>query len=246
MGLGVVRPGCTAISLGTSDTVFDLMPIAAPDPGGAGHVFGAPTGDFMALICFRNGSLARERVRDRFGMDWNAFSAALRATPPGNGGALMLPWFEPEITPPVSRPGMQAAGLSDGDAAAPPAAWVRACVEGQVLAMRRHGAWAAPSVTRIHAAGGAARNPEVLQVISDVFGAPVHRVRVGNAACLGAALRAAHADRASDRGIDRWDDLVERFVDTDPPLHPDPGLGDVYRLAETRQAELESHALGGA
>ena len=63
-------------------------------PDGTGHVFSAPTGDFMGMTVFQNGSLARERVRDAYGLDWAAFEAALRATPAGNGGAMMLPWFE--------------------------------------------------------------------------------------------------------------------------------------------------------
>ena len=41
----------------------------------------------------------RQMIRDRYGMDWSRFSAALTATPAGNGGAMLLPWFEPEITP---------------------------------------------------------------------------------------------------------------------------------------------------
>ena len=32
----------------------------------------------MALTCFANGSLARERVRDSHGLDWDGFAAALR------------------------------------------------------------------------------------------------------------------------------------------------------------------------
>ena len=32
----------------------------------------------MSLICFRNGSLAREAVRDRYGLDWAGFEDALR------------------------------------------------------------------------------------------------------------------------------------------------------------------------
>jgi xylulokinase len=38
------------------------------DPRGYGHVFGNPAGRFMSLICFKNGSLAREKIRDRFGL----------------------------------------------------------------------------------------------------------------------------------------------------------------------------------
>ncbi len=103
MGVGLVREGRVAISLGTSDTIFGLMTEPRVDPHGIGHVFGSPTGDYMGLTCFSNGSLARERVRDAFGMTWREFSAALDATPAGNDGRILLPWFAPEITPAVPR-----------------------------------------------------------------------------------------------------------------------------------------------
>lgn len=39
---------------------------------------------------FKNGSLTRERIRDQLypGGSWEGFSAALRATPPGNDGII--------------------------------------------------------------------------------------------------------------------------------------------------------------
>ncbi len=49
----------------------------APDPRGFGHVFGNPGGGFMSLICFVNGSLAREAVANKFGLDWPAFDRSL-------------------------------------------------------------------------------------------------------------------------------------------------------------------------
>ena len=61
IGTGLVREGVAAISLGTSDTIFSLMREPRTDTGGTGNVFGAPTGDFMGLTCFANGSIARER-----------------------------------------------------------------------------------------------------------------------------------------------------------------------------------------
>ena len=101
IGTGLVREGRLAVSLGTSDTVFGLMREPRVDSTGTGHVFGSPTGDFMGLTCFKNGSLARERVRDTWRLSWPEFSAILAATPAGNGGRVLLPWYEPEITPPV-------------------------------------------------------------------------------------------------------------------------------------------------
>ena len=66
IGVGLVREGRVGISLGTSDTLFGLMKEPRVDRSGTGHVFGAPTGDYMGLTCFSNGSLARERIRDAF------------------------------------------------------------------------------------------------------------------------------------------------------------------------------------
>src|SRR4029453_5814436 len=114
VGVGLVREGRLAISLGTSDTVFGLMREPRVDRSGTGHVFGSPTGDYMGLTCFKNGSLARERIRDEFGLAWPTFAESLRRTPPGNGGRIMLPWFEPEITPTVLTPGARRYGLDPG------------------------------------------------------------------------------------------------------------------------------------
>jgi xylulokinase len=179
------------------------------DPTGTGHVFGAPTGDFMGLTCFANGSLARERVRDQFGLTWSAFSAALLATSPGNGGRILLPWFEPEITPPVLEPGARRYGLAIDDAAGN----ARAVVEAQMLSMKLHSRWMHTDCSTIHATGGASRNPEILQVMADVFGAEVYQFAIGNSACLGAALRARHADAIANGGPLEWTDVVADVVE---------------------------------
>jgi xylulokinase len=232
VGVGAVTPGVTAISLGTSDTLFAPVTEPTPDPSGAAHVFGAPTGAFMSLVCLRNGSLAREHVRDTFGLDWDGFSEALRSTAPGNQGALMLPWVEPEITPPVPRAGIRRSGLDEDDGPAN----VRAVVEGQMLAMALHSSWAMPRVERIHATGGAARNPEILQVMADVFDAPVHRMEVANSACLGAALRAVHADATSQGLPTSWEDVVAEFADPSPDAAARPRADAVRIYRDMRRA----------
>jgi sugar (pentulose or hexulose) kinase len=140
----------------------------------------------MGITVFRNGSLARERVRDESGLDWIGFSEALRTTEPGNGGAMMLPWFEPEITPSVPHALVQRIGL-DG---APPARHVRAIVEAQTLAMARHSMWMGITPRTIYATGGASANREILQVVADVFNADVYPFDSTDSPALGAALRA--------------------------------------------------------
>ncbi len=236
IGTGLIREGRVAVSLGTSDTIFGLMDAPRVDAAGDGHVFGAPTGAWMGLTCFRNGSLARERVRDDYRMDWPAFSAALAATPPGNGGALMLPWFEPEITPTVARPGVHRLGLDSSDAAAN----VRAVVEAQMMALARHSAWMGVAVDVVHATGGAAVNPAILQVMADVMNAEVREFAVANSAALGAALRAVHADRLGSNRPAGWDEVIAGFAEpAGVAARPVPANVRVYADMRPRYAAFE-------
>jgi xylulokinase len=241
VGVGLVREGRAAISLGTSDTVFALMREPRVDPGGTGHVFGAPTGDYMGLTCFSNGSLARERIRDAYGLTWSGFSRALDMTPPGNRGRMLLPWFEPEITPDVPSAGVRRFGLDPDDAAGN----VRALIEAQQMAMAFHSRWMPVPIDTIYATGGASANEYILQVMADVFGAEVHRFEVANSAALGAALRALHADRAAGGQPITWDDAVSGLAEPVPGsrLRPDPQRHEMYRRLTAAYAAFEARAL---
>jgi xylulokinase len=241
IGSGVVREGRLAVSLGTSDTVCGLMREPRIHEAGIGYVSASPTGEYMGTTVFKNGSLARERVRDGYGLDWAGFSAALAATPPGNGGAIMLPWFDPEITPHVAAPHVHRFDLDPADVAGN----VRAIVEAQMMAMANHSRWMGGSPAVVHATGGAAGNRAVLQVMADVFGAEVVRSRTRNGAALGAALRAWHADRlASGRPID-WEQAVAGFTDPDPDwrFQPRPEAVAAYAALRERYAQCEAAAL---
>ena len=189
VGVGTREPGEAVLSLGTSDTYFCLLADVAVDPDQGGHVFIAPSGHPMSLICFRNGSLAREAVRDCYGLDWRGFEDALRATPPGNDGMMMLPWFEPEIVPRVASPRVIKLGSLE-DAPEQAAHNCRAVVEGQFLSMRLNSEWMATRPSRIVATGGGSRNRELLQVAADVMGCRIEGQELSDGAALGAALRA--------------------------------------------------------
>jgi xylulokinase len=241
IGTGLVDEGRLGISLGTSDTSFGLMSAPRFDAAGTGHVFGAPTGDFMGLTVFSNGSLTRERVRDAYGLDWSGFSAALAATPPGNRGALMLPWFVPEITPHVPVTAVRRRRLEAGD----PPSNVRAVVEAQMMAMANHSAWMGIAVHTIHATGGASANRDILQVMADVFGADVFQFPVGNSACLGAALRAWHADARSRGREIPWTTIVRHLAEpiAGSRVTPEPGRVKMYADLRSRYAEFEHEEL---
>ena len=242
VGTGLVHEGRLGISLGTSDVVFGPMREPRVSLAGIGHVYGSPTGEFMGLTVFKNGSLARERIRDAYGLDWAGFSAALRSTPPGNNGALMLPWFDPEITPHVAVPGSRRLGLDEADAAAN----VRAVVEAQMMAMANHSQWMGVNVAAIHATGGASANADILHVMADVCGARVYRFASGHSAGLGAALRAWHADAlASGRPVG-WDEVVADLASpvTGSTVTPRPAHVATYAHLRERYRVFESDRCG--
>jgi xylulokinase len=210
-GLGLSAPGDIAISLGTSDTMFGILP--APHPSTEGHVFLNPMdpASYMAMLCYKNGSLTRERVREAAapGADWAAFNAALAAQPPGNGGYFGFFIDAPEITPAIPKAGTRRFGPgSSAGAATPltgpfptPAHEARAVVEGQFLSMRAHGeSIGIVRPRRLIATGGASANAAVLQVLADVFGAPVFTAAQSDSASLGAAVRALHGAEVAARG----------------------------------------------
>ena len=243
IGLGLIDAGQIGISLGTSDTVFGPVSRPVHDPQGAGHVFGSPAGGYMALTCFANGSLARERVRDMEHLDWDAFSALLSRTPPGNEGGMLAPWFVPEITPLVAE---AAPKWKDVDPADAPHA-VRAVVEGQAMSMRIHSRWITPRVSTIRVTGGAAANAAILQVIADVFDAELVRIAPRNAAALGAALRAYHAGCLADGSPVAWADVVAGFTDPNLRVTPNAAAAAVYRerLPEYERFAVAAEEVGG-
>lgn len=241
VGTGLVRTGLLAISLGTSDTVFGPMPQPNIDSTGAAHVFVSPAGGYMGLTCFRNGSLARERIRESFGLSWDTFSQMLDATPAGNHGRMLLPWFEPEITPRVDRPGLHRHDLAPDDGPG----HVRAIVEAQQMALALHARWMQVDVAAIYATGGAAVNRAILQVMADVFGADVYQFDVGNTASLGAALRALHGHLAGTGRPLNWSEAVAGFAEprTDSRLTPNAANQSIYRNLLESYAQFEARAL---
>ena len=233
VGVGAAEPGVAVISLGTSDTFFAAMPAMKTDPAGCGHVFGNPAGGCMSLICFKNGSLARERVKDECGVDWDYFGGqALEITPPGNGGNRALSYYVPEITPRVLAPGVRRQGSPEFCAGrAPAAVKIRAAVEGQVCSMRILSQWIG-DFTTVRVTGGASRNQGLVRLIADVFQADVELIAVADSAALGGAMRAAHA-----AGKFSWSGLAAKFAAAAETIRPTPGSQEAYAkpLAEYRK-----------
>ena len=234
VGSGAFRNDIAVVSLGTSDTFFASIDSYRLDPEGFGHVFGLPSGGFMCLTCFKNGSLARDRVRREAGMDWESFGGkAFEATEPGNAGRWALPWFDPEITPLVGSGGLRANFDYD---AAPPEVRVRAVVEAQVMSMRLHARWIGDFRT-IRVTGGASRSDGLLQTIADAFDATVETIATADSAALGAAMIAAHTCAGMS-----YETLASAFCPPTQTLHPRAEGVRVYEECLPVFREFESTA----
>ncbi|HAO80483.1 MAG TPA: carbohydrate kinase [Verrucomicrobia subdivision 3 bacterium] len=242
IGLGLIKPGQVAISLGTSDTFFGSMEKCQTDENGEGHVFGSPTGGYMTLICFKNGSLAREKIRELYGIaGWKQFGELLKQTKPGNDGGILLPWFEAEIVPRVNQPGVHRFDLDEKNVAAN----CRAIFEAQMLSMRLHSQWMNVSPKKIYATGGAANDRALLQVLADVMNCRVLRIEVSKSAALGAALQAAHGWLVESGAQPKWEKLVAGFCNPIPnsEIRPDKKSARIYDQLVEKYAACEREAL---
>ncbi len=236
VGLGLVEDDMTAISLGTSDTVFGHISSLPETMSQWAHTFVAPTNNYMLLLCFKNGSLAREAIRQQCGFNWDEFTAAIEATDPGNNGGFMLPWFDTEIVPKVLTPGVHIKEIDEQNKAA----LCRGVVESQMLAMRLHAAEAGLEPTSIRATGGASQNAAILQIMADVFQCPVDVLEISNGAALGAGLRAIQAIKNCD-----WQTSVAPYTQVQASLRKEPRkqFATVYNNMLVAYTEAEQAAL---
>lgn len=192
-----LKEGDIACSLGTSDTLF--LWLNKPKTALEGHTFCNPLDDeaYMALLCFKNGSLTRERIRDSAAQSsWQIFNELLESTPRGNFGNLGLYFDTQEILPFVIGDHRFNKANNEISRYSSKEVEVRALIEGQFVAKRAHaedfGFVIGPN-TRIIATGGASTNKAILQVLADVFNSPVYISEVVNSAVIGAAYQAKYA-----------------------------------------------------
>lgn len=242
-GLMLREAGEIAISLGTSDTVFGSL--SDPTPSAAeGHIFGNPVDPdgYMAMICYKNGSLTREDVRDKFGGGtWESCAEAVARTPAGNNGMIGFYVKEPEITPTLMNTGVYRFD-SDGNEISefPVDADARAVLEGQFLSMRLHGAKVGLTPKSILATGGASRDASVIRIMADVLGVPVFTGDHPNSSSLGAAYRALHGWRCASEGkFVPYAEVVAAAPSAKAATQPDMAAHEVYTAMLPRYAELE-------
>lgn len=229
-----LRPLDAIVSLGTSTTFLMNTPKYKPD--GSYHFFNHPTtkGHYMFMLCYKNGGLAREKVRDQLppaegGTGWENFNKAVFDTPPlgmtsdTDRAKMGLYFYLRETVPNIPAGTWRYTSNPDGsDLRETEAGWgkemdPRLIVESQALSMRlrsqnlvhspKDGLPAQPR--RIYLVGGGSLNPAIARVIGDVLGGVdgVYKLDVGGSACaLGGAYKAVWALERKEG--ETFDDLI--------------------------------------
>ncbi|KAI0013730.1 actin-like ATPase domain-containing protein [Xylariaceae sp. FL0662B] len=234
-----LRPLDAIVSLGTSSTFLMNTSRYKPDP--SYHFMNHPTtkGHFMFMLCYKNGGLAREEVRDKLpkpaGPDpWANFNKLVLETPPldirreGDRAKLGLYFPLPEIVPNVKAGTWRYTCAADGTNLQPASEpWsaetdARIIMESQGLSMRLRSQNLVHKVPehaelpaqprRIYLVGGGSLNPAIAHALGDVLGGAdgVYRLDVGGNACaLGGAYKALWALERAPG--ESFDDLIGRL-----------------------------------
>ncbi|CAM9333617.1 unnamed protein product [Pylaiella littoralis] len=243
--------GDVMVSLGTSDTLLGVTTDPSPTTTGNTMYHPCDPAAWFAMLVYKNGSLTREGVRDRrAGGSWDEFSALLRDGNPGNGGKLGLFLDLFEITPQINRQGSFVVDAEDrrsshkGELTAHEEA--RAVVEGRFLSMKAHAReLGVGQPVRILATGGGSNNAEVLQILADVFEAPVYTAAASDSAAIGAALRAKHGVECRRKGVSYlpFSDVYGNSTLSEPAALPTPGAAKAYAGMMDRMDALEQKVM---
>lgn len=212
VGTGNVRPGILTVSLGTSGTAYSMMGEPFIDAEGEIAAFCDATGHHLPLVCVSNMANAYNRMRDQFSLSHEAFTQIVRKTTPGNGGRLILPWYEGERTPDVPNAAPLYFGFDLDEFTKE--YLCRGVLEGHVLNLYEGVRRLPLQVREIRLTGGLSRSAAWCQTIADIFEAEAVPVE-GEGAALGAALHAAWV-WGRENGVPRQiDDVINPFIRLD-------------------------------
>ncbi|KZV74500.1 actin-like ATPase domain-containing protein [Peniophora sp. CONT] len=248
-------PGDAVLSLGTSTTFLLAIPPheAPPARMTTSHLLAHPTtaGASLGMLCYKNGALAREHVRDAHANgDWARFNELVESTPAGNAGRWGFYFPLPEIIPPGVSGEHLFQSAPDGSISKVEAiadeAHPRAILESQLLSIRSRVTAIlppnAPPLRRLVLTGGSSHNATIAQIAADILGMPAYiAADTREAAGTGGALLARFAwwrAQAGGRGtfeeMRAMDSLRMRRVATpkEEVTHVYDALVEPYRTCE--------------
>lgn len=220
--------GDCVVSLGTSDTVLVYLKKGAAATTES-HLMAHPTDPegFMGMLCYKNGSLAREFIRNEYASgDWDTFDKYLTEKEAILDDRLGFYYWMQEIIPfakGIYRFEKNKAVEEFQDKSVN----VKAIVESQFMSMKiRLRRMGGDNIKRILASGGAAANKNILQILSNVFGLPIYKQKGMNGASLGGALLAKF-------GVENkpFEDMMKEYPSSGLELVTEPDLERTKKYA---------------
>jgi xylulokinase len=204
VGNGIVLPGLTSATLGTSGVIFSYTETPKLDPGGRIHTFcHAVPGKWHVMGVTQGAGLSLRWFRDQLGgtETWYARTTGVdpyelivreaEGIPPGSDGLLFLPYLMGERTPHLDP---QARGMWFGLTAAHTRGHlIRSILEGVAFSLRDSleifKELGIP-VEQIRASGGGSRSFLWREIQADIFGKELVTLRTAEGSAFGAALLA--------------------------------------------------------
>ncbi|KAI9315003.1 hypothetical protein BX666DRAFT_1965620 [Dichotomocladium elegans] len=242
-----LHEGDCVVSLGTSDTVLVYLKQGAAKATTEAHLMAHPTdpNGFMGMLCYKNGSLTRQHVRDQYASaDWDTFNALLQKD---THNAVGFYYSMQEIIP-FAKGFYRFVDGKPVQEFADPAINVRAIVESQFMSMRiRLARMTSIQSKRILATGGAAANPELLKILSNILGLPVYKQKGQNSASLGGALLAKFGTRKDNISFEDMMKQQEHRLDgAELVCKPDLEATKTYAARVDEYIRLENEVVGTA
>ncbi|WP_298457190.1 gluconokinase [uncultured Cellulomonas sp.] len=229
LGVGAVRPGVAACSIGTSGALRVAVEQPAVDPLGGVFCYALTPTRWVVGGAINNGGVVLGWAGDALapdlgdGAEEELLALAARA-PVGSGGLLMLPYLLSERAPHWSSlPRGAYVGLTRGHRREH---LIRASLEGVCLqlalvlgSMRAAGL----EVSRVRATGGVMRSPLWRQMLADALGMEIEFAHGQEGSGFGAALLGMEA-----LGLIESIDVVADMVDIEYTVRPQPSAAAVY------------------
>ena len=229
VGVGAVRAGVAALTVGTSGVVFVPTDRPVIEPKGRLHAFcHAVPGmwHLMGVMLSAAGSLQWYRDQLAPGVSFDDLLAPAAEVPPGSEGLFFLPYLTGERTP---HPDPLARGAFVGLTVRHTHAHLtRAVLEGVAFGLADSFAlvkdMGIADVTQLRASGGGVKSALWRQILADVLGAELVTVNVTEGAAYGAALLAGV-------GVKVWPGVpaaCDATVHVTSATRPDAGRHRVY------------------
>ena len=205
VGVGVVRPGTMAVTLGTSGVVFAATESPLIEPHGRLHAFcHAVAGRWHLMGVMLSAAGSFQWYRDRFAREksFDELVSDAAQVPAGSEGLIFLPYLCGERTP---HPDPLARGAWIGLTARHGSAHLtRSLLEGVAFGLKdifelMRNVGLGP-IEQIRLSGGGAKSSLWRQIIADTLGAELVTVNTTEGAAFGAALLAGV-------GVGIWPDI---------------------------------------